>query len=255
MSWVRINTTLPHSQKIILLAAELGCKRRHALGLAVEFFCWVDNNFSSGFTQLTPKQVNAFFEQKKFAEAMCKIGWASIDENGCLFIQDFDTYNGESAKRRAQAAEIKRNQRKNVHQKGGQMSTSEVDTCPKNVHQKGGPDKIREDNICILSSYESKIHDPQKESKAPQNEDAVLTYIAALPNCGLAGEELAACASAFFNQSEALGWTINGHPIRDWRAAARAFIARWQGNNASRLAAKSPAKITYRSQTQQNYEL
>ena len=236
MSWVRINTTLPHSQKIILLAAELGCKRRHALGLAVEFFCWVDSNFSSGFTQLTPKQVNNFFEQKKFAEALCKIGWASVDETGCLFIQDFDTYNGESAKRRAQAAEIKRNQRKNVH-------------------QKGGPDKIREDNICILSSYESKIHDPQKREKAPQDEDEVLAFLASVPSCGLVGDELLACASAFFNQSEAVGWTQKGQPIRDWRASARAFLARWQLNNASRIAVKPAPHITYRSQSQQNYEL
>lgn len=255
MSWVRINTTLPHSQKIILLASELGCKRRHALGLAVEFFCWVDNNFSSGFTQLTPKQVNAFFEQKKFAESMCKIGWASIDENGCLFIQDFDTYNGESAKRRAQAAEIKRNQRKNVHQKGGQMSTSEVDTCPKNVHQKGGPDKIREEYICILPSDEAKIHSPQKREKAPQDEDEVLAFLASVPSCGLVGDELLACASAFFNQSEAVGWTQKGQPIRDWRASARAFLTRWQLNNASRLAVKPAPHITYRSQSQQNYEL
>jgi hypothetical protein len=256
MNWIRINTTLPHSQKIILLAAELGCKRRHALGLAVEFFCWVDNNFSSGYTQLTPKQVNSFFEQKRFAEALCKIGWASVDETGCLFIQNFDTYNGESAKRRAQEAEKKRKQRKNVPQKAGQMSPENGDACPENVPENKGPEKRREDNIVNIASNESILTDPQKESKAPQSEDAVLTYLASLPNCGLAGDELLACASAFFNQAESVGWTHHGQPIRDWRAAARAFLARWQNNNASRHAPRpATARITYRSQTQQNYEL
>ena len=255
MSWVRINTTLPHSQKIILLAAELGCKRRHALGLAVEFFCWVDSNFSSGFTQLTPKQVNNFFEQKKFAEALCKIGWASIDETGCLFIQDFDTYNGESAKRRAQEAEKKRKQRKNVPEKQGHMSPKKGDTCPEYVPEKQGPDKIREEYMSNISPDGSILDTPPKREKAPQDEDAVLTYLASLPNCGLEGDELLACAAAFFYQSEAVGWTQKGQPIRDWRASARAFLARWQLNNASRLAARPTSRITYRSQTQQNYEL
>lgn len=86
-----------------------------------------------------------------------------------------------------------------------------------------------------------------------------MAYMASLPNCGITGQELATCSQTFFNRSEAVGWTINGQPIRDWRAAARAYLARWQGNNAARKAAdNSPTmkpKITYRSQTQQNYEL
>ena len=113
-----------------------------------------------------------------------------------------------------------------------------------------------------MSSNESILSDPPKQSKVPLPEtaDAVLTYIASLPSCGLVGQELTTCAQTFFDRSEAVGWTINGQPIRDWRAAARAYLAKWQGNNASRQAATtSPTmnkpKITYRSQTQQNYEL
>jgi hypothetical protein len=110
-----------------------------------------------------------------------------------------------------------------------------------------------------MSSNESILSDPQKQSKAPHPEtaDAVLTYIASLSSCGLVGQELTTCAQTFFDRSEAVGWTINGQPIRDWRAAARAYLAKWQGNNASQQAAtrSNQPKITYRSQTQQNYDL
>lgn len=247
MDWVRINTTLPRSPKVLQLATALKCKRHEALGLILEYFCWLDGNFSDGFTHLTPQQIDEVFAKKKFAKALIEIGWASLDEQDCFIVQNFDTYNGASAKKRVVEAEKKRKQRQNLSP------------------AKQGPDKIR-DNNTKASNESLALLDPQKESKKtpggqngtsqPDSEDAVIAYMAALPNCGLRGEELLACASAFYNQSEALGWTLNGQPVRDWRAAARAFLARWLGNNASRLAAKQTTPpITYRSQTQQHYDL
>lgn len=263
MSWIRINTTLPTDPKIIHLAAEIKRKRHEALGLAVEYFCWLDANFSDGFTSLTPKQINELFAQKNFAEALIKIGWASLDDKGCFFVQEFDSYNGKSAKNRAQNTEKIRKKReraqKNVpHEQG----TKTEQMYPVDGVQNGVLDKNKI-YIDDISSYESiSSIDPQKQTKAPHPEtaDAVLTYIASLANCGLVGQELTTCAQTFFDRSEAVGWTINGQPIRDWRAAARAYLTKWQGNNASRQAATtSPTmnkpKITYRSQTQQNYEL
>lgn len=262
MDWVRITTTLPRSPKVLQLATALKCKRHEALGLILEYFCWLDGNFSDGFTHLTPQQIDEVFARKKFAKSLLEIGWASLDEQGCFVVQSFDTYNGASAKKRVIEAEKKRKQRQNLSLKSG-------DKCPHSkgtkVPAKWGPDKIR-DNNTKASNESLALLDPQTESKKPpesqngtsqpDSEDAVLTYMAALPNCGLRGEELLACVSAFFNQSEALGWTLNGQPIRDWRAAARAFLARWLGNNASRLAAKQTTPpITYRSQTQQHYDL
>lgn len=256
MNWIHVNTTLPTSPKILILAELLKCKRRETFGLIIEFFCWVDANFSNGNTHLTPKQINKLFDQKKFAESLCEIGWGSIDENGHYVVQDFDSYNGKNAKRRIQDVEKKRKKRANCPPRWG---TENDDSCPQNVPHAGGLDKIREEYIDNVSSDESTLSDPQKQTKAPLPEtaDAVLTYLASLPSCGLVGQELATCAQTFFDRSEAVGWTINSQPIRDWRAAARAYLAKWQGNNASQQAATNSnrPKITYRSQTQQSYDL
>ena len=258
MNWIPINTTLPTSPKIVILASLLKCKRREAFGLAVEFFCWLDANFFNGHTHMTAKQLNQLFDKKGFAEAMCEIGWGQIDENGHYVVQDFDAYNSKATKRRLKDVEKKRNQRaKSPHDEG-----TNGDFCPHDEGTKWGLHNITVYNNGSVSSDEYTEPDPPKQSKVPLPEtaDAVLTYIASLPSCGLVGQELTTCAQTFFDRSEAVGWTINGQPIRDWRAAARAYLAKWQGNNASRQAATtSPTmnkpKITYRSQTQQNYEL
>ena len=62
----------------------------------------------------------------------------------------------------------------------------------------------------------------------PEDAQQVQHYMAALPNCTLRREELEAAAESFFNESEAVGWTLRGQPVRDWRATARAYLAKWQ---------------------------
>ncbi len=259
MSWIHVNTTLPTSPKILMLAEKIKCKRREAFGLAVEFFCWLDANFSNGHTQLSAKQIDQLFDKKRFAESMCEIGWGSIDENGCFIVQDFDSYNGKNAKRRMEDARRQGKYREKNHTKSVTKNQDLSEKSHNKIVTKSLPKEeknIYRDNI---SSNESILSDPQKQTKVPLPEtvNAVLTYIASLPSCGLVGQELSTCSQTFFDRSEAVGWTINGQPIRDWRAAARAYLAKWQGNNASQQAATNSnrPKITYRSQTQQNYDL
>lgn len=68
------------------------------------------------------------------------------------------------------------------------------------------------------------------QSAAPDDAEVVERYLKALPNCMLKAAELRACAEAFFFESEAVGWTLKGVPVRDWRATARAYLAKWQLN-------------------------
>ena len=72
--------------------------------------------------------------------------------------------------------------------------------------------------------------------------------------CGLKGEELVACASGFFDDMEACGWTArNGAPLYDWHAAARKYLNTWQRKLAGGGKAAEP--VVYRSQQQKNYDL
>jgi hypothetical protein len=86
---------------------------------------------------------------------------------------------------------------------------------------------------------------PKPRQTLPESQDQVMAYMAAQPNCGLKGQELAACAFTFFDDAESVGWTHKGQPIRNWKAAARSYLHRWQLNlsgKTSRTTTRTPRK-------------
>ena len=105
MAWIKVQTTLARSAKMMQFAAVLRMRRREAVGVAVEWFCWVDAQCSDGFTGLLPAQVDEVMECKRLAEALLAVGWAFVGTDGFLYVQDFDQHHGEGAKTRALAAE------------------------------------------------------------------------------------------------------------------------------------------------------
>ncbi len=86
-------------------AASLRMRRREALGVAIEWFCWVDAQCTDGYTGLLPGQVDDVLECKRLAEALLAVGWASVGPDGLLYVAEFDKHHGEGAKNRALAAE------------------------------------------------------------------------------------------------------------------------------------------------------
>lgn len=258
MDWIKVNTSLARSPKVRRMASLMGVDKHTALGLMLDWLCWVDSATADGYTGLTVDEINAEFacnavcvtpcndQALQYCNAMLEIGWVTLDENGIVCVHNFEAHNGDNAKRRAQGAK--------------RVSVMRKRACnAKSVTPGNAPSVTREEK-----RREEKKEDSDESSKKtrrdgktplPETSDEVLSFLAAQPNCGLKGDELLACAEAFFNDFEAVGWTMRNQPIQNWHSAARAFLARWQGNNASREAAAPRGKITYRSQTQQNYEL
>ena len=105
MAWIKLVTTLPRSAKLMAFAQVLRMKRREALGVAVDWFCWMDVQCTDGCTGMLPQQVDEVMECKRLAEALLAVGWAFVGADGFLYVQDFDQHNGEGAKARALAAE------------------------------------------------------------------------------------------------------------------------------------------------------
>lgn len=262
MSWVKITTTLPAAPKILMLSELLGISRREALGLAVEWFCWLDGISADGNIGLTADLIDKHFfsifsSQKNvthvttLSHALSQIGWIHIDENGLIHAQEFEKHNGETAKKRAEAVERQRKSRaKKLSQKNVTNVTKKCDQIreEKNIYKEDIPLESNT-TVCVEATA------AQRPSIShPKNAEEVQEFMAAQAVCGLRGEELATCAMAFFNDSEAVGWTHKGQPIRDWRAACRAFLARWQQNKSNRAAVPA-SSFTFRSATKQNYDL
>lgn len=263
MDWIKIQVTLPRCPKVVKLAKLMGVSRHEALGMAVEWFAWLDGVTEDGRTGLTAAEIEGVFccnarsvtdgnaGVYTFCDALCEIGWAEVDENGEIYAVNYETHNGKSAKKRAQTAERVRNMRK---KKSNASSVT-------NVTQKALPEKRREDiyNKEIPNESYTTVcgekNEPAGRTCRPLPEGAaeVQRFMAAQAVCGLKGEELEACARGFFDDMEACGWTArNGAPLYDWQAAARKYVASWQ-RNALRRQGGTPT--VYRSEQPKNYNL
>ncbi len=102
--WIKVLTTLPKSRAIYRLMRELRCKRHAALGVAVDWLCWLDANSADGSTGLLDDEISDVLGWPNAAEALNAIGWVSHDEQGCVVATEFIKHCGASAKKRAEDA-------------------------------------------------------------------------------------------------------------------------------------------------------
>ena len=276
MDWIKINTTLPQNPRVVRLGSLMGISTREALGLIIEWLCWLDSATGDGSTGLTASEVDGlFFASAKchaqsvtcsrtFSNALLEIGWAYEDENGVFCASNYKAHNGKNAKRRAQDAKrqkVTRSQKRpqNVTLASAKCHAQSVTREEKSIFKDIKNPNGSINTVCGGANAQpddSTRPSSRRQLPIPESADAVLAFLAAQPNCGLRGDDLTACAEAFFNDFEATGWTMRNQPVANWHAAARAFLARWQGNLAARAAAAPQgSRITYRSETQQNYEL
>lgn len=102
--WLKVNHSLVRSAKIRGLMRELRCKKHAALGLAVNWLCWVDEQTKDGQTGLLPDELDDEIGFRGCTDALISIGWAALGEDGCVYALEFGKHCGESAKERAENA-------------------------------------------------------------------------------------------------------------------------------------------------------
>lgn len=103
-NWLKLLHSFPRSPKLRALCRELRVSHHAAMGLAVQWLLWVDEQSAEGETTLTPDEMDAELDKKGATSALCAIGWARVDEYGLVHAVDFGKHCGESAKKRAQTA-------------------------------------------------------------------------------------------------------------------------------------------------------
>ncbi len=102
--WLKVRHALVRSAKIRMLMRELHCNKMTALGLAITWLCWVDEQTSDGKTHLTPDELADELGFRGCAEALCAIGWAALGEDGCVVALEFGKHCGASSKERSENA-------------------------------------------------------------------------------------------------------------------------------------------------------
>lgn len=138
-NWIKVLNTLPRSRAVFALARALKCKRHAALGLAIEWLCWLDENSSDGETGMLDAEISDMLGWQGAAEALSSIGWISHGEDGCVVAVDFEAHNGESAKKRAMDAKRKERERlQKCHADSVTNVTREVRPDKSRVYRKEG---------------------------------------------------------------------------------------------------------------------
>ena len=243
-SWVKIVNTLPRSRSIYALMRELRCKRQAALGLAVDWLCWLDVNSTNGETGMLDDEISDVLGWQGAAEALSAIGWVSHDEQGYVVAVDFKKHNGESAKKRDESAlrMAKTRARRNA-------------CCAKgatNVAEKTQPDKIREEKSNTEFEHSSHSSLPcteearagetpaqadgvgsvgERKAPRPANAGEVEAYLATITALKLTPPERQKAAMAFYDEMEAVGWVNRyGKNVWDWEAYARRWAMSWAEN-------------------------
>ena len=108
MSWIKVEKQTVHKTEIIRIADSLRVSTREAFGACVLFWMWADGETEDGYLSGCTKQViDRVVNLDGFADAILAVHWLEQDANG-LLIPNFTRHNGESAKKRAMAAERQR---------------------------------------------------------------------------------------------------------------------------------------------------
>lgn len=110
--WIKMRKDLLTSPKVVRIASALGADRLRVTGGLFAVWCLFDTHSADGILEgYTTAAVDDLIGFPGFSAAMVSVGWL-IEEAGSLAVPAFEDHNGQSAKRRAQEADRKREVRK-----------------------------------------------------------------------------------------------------------------------------------------------
>ena len=277
-TWIKVRHNLVRSSKPRALMRALKCSKNEALGAALTWLCWVDEQTDDGLTYMLPDELDDELACPGLTAALVQIGWAAIAEDGTVIAVDYGKHCGASAKRRAQEA-----RRIGEKRSARILSASNADKCTHQMRTKNEQSvriecgqmyasnayqrreekniikeekKVPSNTTVVLSADEPKKARAGKPT--PSSADEVRDFMAGYGLCSLTGDELTNCAAGFFDEMEAAGWTgRNGAPVFDWQALARKYCRGWQQRSAAAAIAarKTQQPVAYRSELPKNYDL
>lgn len=110
--WIKMRADLFTHPKVVRMSSALRADTLRTVGGLMSVWCLFDAHSSDGKLQgYTPETLDAHIRWDGFSAAMKAVGWLDADGDS-LVLPRFDIHNGQSAKRRAQDADRKREVRK-----------------------------------------------------------------------------------------------------------------------------------------------
>lgn len=236
MSWIRIETSLPRSRKIVQLARELRCNRMAALGVAMTWLAWLDEQTVDGRTGMCAEEVDDVLGFKGVGSALVSIGWAELDEHGALVAVDWEQYNGESAKQRALKA--RRNERyyKRCNSDACSVGNSDATATEKAPARE---EKIREEENTYSTLSPNERGNTRGELQAEGERegvptlDEIINVMQSIRYGNMTSKDIRLCAEQWLDTMQSNDWMdARGNPIQKWAPSARVWVRSWATNRA-----------------------
>lgn len=110
--WIKMRSDLRTHPKVVRLSSALKADRLRIVGGLHAVWCLFDAHSTDGSLEgYTHDAIDDLIGWPGFARAMEAVEWIEVDLDGGIWLPDFDTHNGASAKRRAQDSDRKRRDR------------------------------------------------------------------------------------------------------------------------------------------------
>lgn len=111
--WIKMRSNLRRHPKVVRIASALNADRLRTVGGLHAVWCLFDEHSEDGhLCGYTTSAVDDEIGFPGFCDQLIAVEWLIQSAQDCLKLPEFDTHNGESAKRRAQEADRKRIARK-----------------------------------------------------------------------------------------------------------------------------------------------
>lgn len=111
--WIKMRTDLASSPKVVRMASALRADRLRVVGGLHAAWALFDAHSTDGWLEgYTVEIMDELIGWPGFAQAMIDVRWLSNADPARLCMPEFDTHNGQPAKRRAQEADRKRKERR-----------------------------------------------------------------------------------------------------------------------------------------------
>lgn len=110
--WIKMGKDLLTHPKVVRMSSALRADRLRTVGGLFAVWCLFDTHSADGqLSGYTPEALDELVGFPGISAAMEAVGWLSHDDEG-VFLPRFEEHNGQSAKRRAQETDRKREGRK-----------------------------------------------------------------------------------------------------------------------------------------------
>lgn len=163
--WIKMRTALANDPAVIAIALDLDKSEFEVVGMLHHLWSWADSQSQDGhIKRVTEKWIDRYVHHAGFAKSMVCAGWLVIEDAGITF-PNFERHNGESAKKRAEAAERQRISREN--KRLGLVTDPSHDSCDKSVTRE---EKRREEDKDQKLMSPAALGDAEAKEKIPYEE-------------------------------------------------------------------------------------